>query len=549
MLPAGTSVRLNQFFRLTSEFTELEANFVYNVRQMRPQRARFRFKDRLSAVPIVVLLLAGLWVLSAADGQQSNADPSNAEQSNGDQPPVADLELGGRVYSGHGCSGCHGDEGGGGAGPPLAGNPKLWNQTYVMDQIIRGGGGMPAFGRQLSDQQIAAVASYIRSSWGNDMPPLSSSEVKQRLAAVNENEEERPSGAQIFAWNCMICHGVEGGGGVGPALAGNRHLTDANFTVAQIQLGGGGMPPFAPILDSAEIAAVASYIRTAWQNDFGEVPTEHVQVQWEGLAGTGDVGSNGSRSEEGPDQAADGGNADGGDESSSAEGEEGGGGADDAGSASGESGDSSAGTKSPGARLFGSIGCAGCHSSEGAGGIGPPLDGNPVLRDADLVVDTIRDGRKGMPAFGEILDEASIVLLANYVRNAWSNEYGKVEQPQHTNLPASLLRSQADPAPMAPLAEAGQQLFSAVGCAGCHSSEGAGGIGPPLDGNQSLSDSRHVVNTVLTGQEQMPPFAHILTDQQIAAVATYVRTAWTNEFGSVATDFVTRLRHDQPETR
>ena len=68
------------------------------------------------------------------------------------------------------CSACHQAKGEGvpGAFPPLAGNkfvvgdPK--GPAYV---LTHGRGGMPNFGDDLDDKQMAAILSYIRSSWGN----------------------------------------------------------------------------------------------------------------------------------------------------------------------------------------------------------------------------------------------------------------------------------------------------------------------------------------------------------------------------------------------
>jgi mono/diheme cytochrome c family protein len=37
--------------------------------------------------------------------------------------------------------------------------------------------GMPPYLLTLSDEQIAAVLSYVRASWGNDAPPVSGDEV------------------------------------------------------------------------------------------------------------------------------------------------------------------------------------------------------------------------------------------------------------------------------------------------------------------------------------------------------------------------------------
>jgi mono/diheme cytochrome c family protein len=36
---------------------------------------------------------------------------------------------------------------------------------------------MPAFGRLLSDEEVAAVLTYVRNSWGNAAPPVSADDV------------------------------------------------------------------------------------------------------------------------------------------------------------------------------------------------------------------------------------------------------------------------------------------------------------------------------------------------------------------------------------
>ena len=64
------------------------------------------------------------------------------------------------------CSGCHGDQGQGGVGPNLQESAKAGDIDQVIEQITNGGGGMPAFKGQLSDQQIQAVAQYVSSVAG-----------------------------------------------------------------------------------------------------------------------------------------------------------------------------------------------------------------------------------------------------------------------------------------------------------------------------------------------------------------------------------------------
>ena len=71
-------------------------------------------------------------------------------------------------------------------------------------------------------------------------------------------------GAAVFADNCAGCHGADGGGGVGPALAGGavvESLPDEADQVAVIAGGRGGMPAFGGRLSDEEIQAVTAYTR------------------------------------------------------------------------------------------------------------------------------------------------------------------------------------------------------------------------------------------------------------------------------------------------
>jgi mono/diheme cytochrome c family protein len=75
------------------------------------------------------------------------------------------------------CSGCHQAKGRGVAGvfPPLAGNPVVIapDPANIL-KVVLGGvpaqgkyAPMPSFAAQLSDQQIADLVNYVRTSWGN----------------------------------------------------------------------------------------------------------------------------------------------------------------------------------------------------------------------------------------------------------------------------------------------------------------------------------------------------------------------------------------------
>ncbi|MDT8857537.1 c-type cytochrome [Paracoccaceae bacterium Fryx2] len=94
----------------------------------------------------------------------------------------------------------------------------------------------------------------------------------------------------------------------------------------------------------------------------------------------------------------------------------------------------------------------------------------------------------------------------------------------------------------------GHALFQ-TNCMVCHKAEGEGRppLFPALKGNQNLSDPYLIVHNVHHGQNNMPPFA-VLTDAEIAAVATYVRNAWDNTFGGVTVEEVTEMRADLDPT-
>jgi mono/diheme cytochrome c family protein len=108
--------------------------------------------------------------------------------------PVTD----GKVIYEHVCQSCHMADGKGGklspaVYPALAGNARLAAKTYPAMMMVNGQGAMPAFGTLLGDAQIAAVANYVRTAFGNAYSdPLTAEEVRLlRPAAQNAPAELR----------------------------------------------------------------------------------------------------------------------------------------------------------------------------------------------------------------------------------------------------------------------------------------------------------------------------------------------------------------------
>ncbi len=101
----------------------------------------------------------------------------------------------------------------------------------------------------------------------------------------------------------------------------------------------------------------------------------------------------------------------------------------------------------------------------------------------------------------------------------------------------------------------GQQLF-ATHCVACHQATGQGlpGVFPPLAGSEWVKgDARVLAHILLFGingpievqgkpfQGQMPAFAH-LSDEELAAVGSHIRTNWSNQAFPLELDVVAKAR-------
>jgi mono/diheme cytochrome c family protein len=124
--------------------------------------------------------------------QAEKAAPAAAVQVRpSEQQAGAMLKQGARLYEKH-CADCHGADG---AGVPRVYPPLAKNRSILMEysinpiRMVLVGGfppstegnprpyGMPPFAYDLNDQEIAAVVTYIRQSWGNSASAVSPIEV------------------------------------------------------------------------------------------------------------------------------------------------------------------------------------------------------------------------------------------------------------------------------------------------------------------------------------------------------------------------------------
>ena len=110
------------------------------------------------------------------------------------------------------------------------------------------------------------------------------------LLATAAAAQTVPDGATLFKQNCAACHQPMGQGipGAFPALAGNTFAQGDPKAVAHLLLNGrGGMPNFRDDLTNEEVAAVLTYVRSAWGNKAAPVTVAVVAGAQGGDGATG----------------------------------------------------------------------------------------------------------------------------------------------------------------------------------------------------------------------------------------------------------------------
>jgi mono/diheme cytochrome c family protein len=150
-------------------------------------------------------------LIPAGEGAHQGGSNPGAAAQNGAEPKFADLQEHPKKAGGSGaevfaarCAACHQSGGTGipGAFPPLAGSAWVTGPDVTAVRILLHGiqgpltvngaaynGAMPAFASQLSDEEIAAVLSYVRSQWGNQASPVQAGQVTAERAATAARSE------------------------------------------------------------------------------------------------------------------------------------------------------------------------------------------------------------------------------------------------------------------------------------------------------------------------------------------------------------------------
>ena len=98
--------------------------------------------------------------------------------------------------------------------------------------------------------------------------------VKELMAQTFTLDQLMERGADVYARSCLACHGANGEGGVGTALAGSAIAT--GDVAKHLDIGVNGVPgtsmqAFGGQLNDVEMAAVITYQRNAFGNNMGDM--------------------------------------------------------------------------------------------------------------------------------------------------------------------------------------------------------------------------------------------------------------------------------------
>lgn len=128
----------------------------------------------------------------------------------------------------------------------------------------------------LSDADVRAMAVYLKG-----LPDKETAPPPNPLPNTPEAVQVYSAGRHVYEAKCAVCHGANGEGMPPhyPPLANNQSIEmESAVNPIRMVLNGGyppgtaknlmpyGMPPFAQELSDIDVAAVVSYIRTAWGN-------------------------------------------------------------------------------------------------------------------------------------------------------------------------------------------------------------------------------------------------------------------------------------------
>ncbi|MCE7984345.1 MAG: hypothetical protein DYG89_24490 [Caldilinea sp. CFX5] len=359
-------------------------------------------------------------------------------------------------------------------------------------------------------------------------------------AALAMSETELIStGEQVYTQECASCHQLNGAGTSSyPALNNNAVVTDEEPTavISTILLGRGEMPAFADTLSPEQIAAVASYIRNAWDNNAAVVMPAQVNQVADGgsAAATADDTTTADASAE-----------DAAEEPAAQDAATEGAGVEDAGAENGvtaaEEGAAAQNTPAATAPLTETATMTATTAATPVPATAAPT-GTAAMTTTATATATLPT------AAGVTWTPAPIMTVTMAAPSVVTGTPTAPTAPGNATPQAQATPAATGEAPQASSADA-EQLISmgeeiyAQECASCHQLNGEGTSSYPALNNNELvtsEDPSAPLTVILHGRGEMPAFADTLSAEEIAAVLSYVRSAWDNSAASVTVEQVTQ---------
>jgi mono/diheme cytochrome c family protein len=180
-----------------------------------------------------------------------------------------------------------------------------------------------------------------------------------------------------------------------------------------------------------------------------------------------------------------------------------------------------------------------------------PAQAGVALRSIDEAVDLLKTGRS---AHASVLGPMAEIVFDSLQHASDADLRAMVVFLR--SLPQEKTGAVASPMPDAQAMDRGRKLYEDR-CADCHGEQGQGARDaiPALDGNRvvTMSPPANLIRIVLDGgfppatagnprPYGMPPFAQSLGDDELAALATFLRNAWGNRASAVSALDVLRHR-------
>ena len=179
---------------------DAEREDVYQIHQALLERETVEPKDGFEPTPwwvwaasVVVIFAMGFYL--GRYGGSFSTDPHELYEKSGPvKAQAASAAPSGELVFSTVCLPCHQAGGAGleGQYPPLAGSEWVAKDASAVVRILLGGlngpiqvkgksfdNSMPQIGEQLTDSEIAAVLTYVRSSWGNKAGPVDEALIKK----------------------------------------------------------------------------------------------------------------------------------------------------------------------------------------------------------------------------------------------------------------------------------------------------------------------------------------------------------------------------------